>query len=266
MLRVGSGGAGMSDRMSGRVVVVTGAGSGIGEAVCARFAQEGANVVATTRTRDHLERTLERLRASGRQTVGLALDVTDRGSIPSVVADVVRRFGRIDVVCANAGIELPRSPAIQEVTDEEWDEVIAVNVTGTFLVARECVPHIPDGGAIVTIGSINSFVAWPNDVPYTTSKGAVLLLTRALALDVAPHRIRVNCVCPGIIDTPMTRAFIDQAADPAATIAEYESAAPLHRMGTAEEVANAVFFLASEEASFITGSALLVDGGTTAKA
>src|SRR4030095_10731223 len=131
---------------------------------------------------------------------------------------------------------------------------------------RECVPHIPDGGAIVTIGSINSFVAWPNDVPYTTSKGAVLLLTRALALDVAPHRIRVNCVCPGIIDTPMTRAFIDQAADPAATIAEYESAAPLHRMGTAAEVDKAVFFLASEEASFITGSALLVDGGTTAKA
>jgi NAD(P)-dependent dehydrogenase (short-subunit alcohol dehydrogenase family) len=129
---------------------------------------------------------------------------------------------------------------------------------------RACVPHIPDGGAIVTIGSINALVAWPNDLPYTTSKGAVLQFTRALALDLAPRRIRANCVCPGVIDTPMTRAFIETATDPAGLAREYERVAPLERMGSADEVASAVFYLASDEASFITGSALVVDGGATA--
>ena len=139
-----------------------------------------------------------------------------------------------------------------------------IPISERFFGGNAAIPFIPDGGAVVTIGSINSFVGWPNDLPYTTSKGAVLQFTRALALDLAPRRIRANCVCPGIIDTPLTRAFIDAAPDPDDVVEEYEAAAPLGRMGTAEEVANAALFLASDEASFITGSALLVDGGTTA--
>ena len=256
----------MSGRLADRVVLVTGGGSGIGEAICVRFAHEGGEVVVTTRDPDHLARSVERVAAvADRAPLGLRMDVTDTASVAGAVDAVVERFGRIDVLCANAGVDLPRAPAIQDVTDDEWHRVMAVNVTGTFLVTRACVPHIPDGGAVVTIGSINSFVAWPNDLPYTTSKGAVLQFTRALALDLAPRRIRANCVCPGVIDTPLTRAFIDAAPDPDQVVREYEMVSPLERMGTADEVANAAVFLASDEASFITGSALIVDGGATAR-
>jgi NAD(P)-dependent dehydrogenase (short-subunit alcohol dehydrogenase family) len=252
--------------LADRVVLVTGGGSGIGEAICVRFAHEGGEVVVTTRDPDHLARSVERVAAvADRAPLGLRMDVTDAASVAGAVDAVVERFGRIDVLCANAGVDLPRAPAIQDVTDDEWHRVMAVNVTGTFLVTRACVPHIPDGGAVVTIGSINSFVAWPNDLPYTTSKGAVLQFTRALALDLAPRRIRANCVCPGVIDTPLTRAFIDAAPDRDEVVREYEMISPLERMGTAEEVANAAVFLASDEASFITGSALIVDGGATAR-
>jgi NAD(P)-dependent dehydrogenase (short-subunit alcohol dehydrogenase family) len=257
----------MSRRLAARVALVTGAGSGIGEAICVRFAQEGSEVVVTSRSPEHVDRCIERVAAAAEhRPLGLELDVAERASVEAAVAATIDRFGRIDVLCANAGMELPAAPAIWDVTDEDWDRVMAVNVTGMFLVTRACVPHIPDGGSVVTIGSINSLVAWPNDLPYTTSKGAVLQFTRALALDLAPRGIRANCVCPGIIDTPFTRAFIDAAPDPAEVTREYEAAAPLGRMGTAEEVANATLFLASDEASFITGSALIVDGGATAVA
>ena len=255
----------MSDRLAGKVALVTGAGSGIGEAICIRFAQEGADVVVTTRDQEHLKRTLRRVEdVTGSEPLGVEMDVAERDSVAAAVDAATERFGRIDVLCANAGIDLPYAPAIGDVTDDEWGRVMAVNVNGTFLVTRAVVAHMPDGGAVVTIGSINSFVGWPNNVPYTTSKGAVLQFTRALALDLAPRRIRANCVCPGIIDTPLTRSFIDAADDPEAVVREYDAVAPLGRMGTAEEVANAALFLASEEASFITGAALLVDGGTTA--
>jgi 3-oxoacyl-[acyl-carrier protein] reductase len=247
------------------VALVTGAGSGIGEGICVRFAEEEADVVVTTRDPEHLRRTLDVVReVAGREPLGIEMDVADSGSVTAGVAAAVERFGRIDILCANAGIDLPRGPSIGDVTDDEWNHVMAVNVTGTFLVTRAAVPHIPDGGAVVTIGSINSFVGWPDNVPYTTSKGAVLQFTRAVALDLAPRGIRSNCVCPGIIDTPLTRGFIDAAPDPEALVGEYDAVAPLGRMGTAAEVANAALFLASGEASFITGAALLVDGGTTA--
>jgi len=245
--------------LDGQIALVTGGGRGIGANIARELASAGARVAVSARTREQVE-------AVATEIGGLAVvgDVSDADSVDAMVREVESGLGPIDVLCANAGIELPRAPAIDDVTDDEWDRLMAVNVTGTFLVTRAAVPHIPDGGAVVTIGSINSFVGWPNDLPYTTSKAAVLGFTRALALDLAPRRIRANCVCPGIIDTPLTRAFIDAAPDPDDVVEEYEAAAPLGRMGTAEEVANAALFLASDEASFITGSALLVDGGTTA--
>lgn len=254
----------MSGRMQGKVAVVTGAGLGIGRAVCERLAEEGAEVIPTSRTEAHLAETVEAVaRITGREPLAFVMDVGDGDSIEAAIGEIGARRQRIDVVCNNAGIDLPGAPRADDVTDDDWEAVFRVNVAGMFKVCRSALRFMPEGGSIVNLGSINSFIAWPNNTPYTASKGAVLQFSRALALDVAARRIRVNCVCPGIIDTPLTRSFVELADDPDALIAEYEAVAPLARMGTAREVANCVLFLASDEASFVTGASLLVDGGTT---
>ena len=256
----------MSGRFGGKVALVTGAGTGIGRAVCVRLAEEGADVVVTSQTPAHMEATCRlAAEASGRDQLGIQLDVSDSDAVDAVVRQVVERFGRIDILSNNAGIELVHGPSVVETTDDEWERVFRVNVSGTFYACRASVPHIPDGASIVNMASINSFVAWENDAPYTATKGAVLQLTRALALELAPRQVRVNAVCPGVIDTPLTDAFLERAEDPEALRAEYAAVSPLNRMGTAREVANCVLFLASDEASFVTGSALVVDGATTAR-
>jgi NAD(P)-dependent dehydrogenase (short-subunit alcohol dehydrogenase family) len=256
----------VSGRVAGKVALVTGAGTGIGRAVCIRLAEEGAEVVVTSQTPAHLEETCRlAVEASGRDQLGLQLDVGDSEAVERVVGQVVERFGRIDVLSNNAGIELVHGPSLVETSDEEWERVFRVNVDGTFYACRSAIPHMPDGSSIVNMASINSFIAWENDAPYTATKGAVMQLTRALALELAPREIRVNAVCPGVIDTPLNDAFIEHAEDPAALRAEYAAASPFERMGTAREVANCVLFLASDESSFVSGSALLVDGATTAR-
>jgi NAD(P)-dependent dehydrogenase (short-subunit alcohol dehydrogenase family) len=256
----------VSGRVEGKVALVTGAGTGIGRAVCVRLAEEGAEVVVASQTPDHVGETCRlTAEASGREPLGLALDVGDSSAVDRVAAQVVERFGRIDVLSNNAGVELVHGPSVLETTDEEWERLFRVNVGGIFYVCRAAASHMPDGGSIVNMASINSFVAWENDAAYTATKGAVLQFSRALALDLAPRRIRVNAVCPGIIDTPLTDAFLERADDPESLRAEYAAVSPLNRMGTAREVANCVLFLASDEASFVTGSALVVDGATTAR-
>ena len=258
----------MSGRLEGRVAVVTGAGTGIGRATCVRLAEEGATVVVTSRTPANVEETCAEVeRAAGSRPLGIPLDVADSRAVDATFARVAEERGRIDVLVANAGIEIPpgasgTGPSLMDTTDEEWASVQRVNVDGMFYSCRAALRHMPDGGAIVTTGSINSFVAWENDGAYTTSKGAVLQLTRALALDVAPRNIRVNCICPGVIDTALTEQFLAAVDDPETLHAEYAAISPLGRTGQPHEIANCILFLASDEASFVTGAALIADGGT----
>jgi meso-butanediol dehydrogenase / (S,S)-butanediol dehydrogenase / diacetyl reductase len=255
----------MTRRVEGRVALVTGAGTGIGRAAAVRLAEEGAVVIATSRTLSHVDATCDEAEATGApRPESVALDVTDRAQVDEVVAGVAERHGRVDILIANAGVELPHAPSVEQTTDEEWQHLFEVNVTGVFRSCRAVLSVMPDGGSIVTVASMNSFVAWPNDAAYTATKGAVLQFTRALALETAARAIRVNAVCPGVIDTPLTRSFL--LGDDAAELeAEFAAVAPLNRMGTAREVADAILFLASNESTFVTGSALLVDGGTTAR-
>jgi NAD(P)-dependent dehydrogenase (short-subunit alcohol dehydrogenase family) len=256
----------MSGRVDGKVALVTGAGTGIGRAVCIRLAEEGAEVVVTSRTAGHVDETAAEVEAAcGRRPASDVLDMEDRAQIDRVVSEVAARYGRIDILSNNAGIDLVQAPAVWAVTDEEWERVFRVNMTGIFQVCRAAIPHMPEGGSIVNMASINSFIAWENDAPYTATKGALMQFTRGLALDVAPKGIRANCVCPGVIDTPLTELFLERADDPDALRASYAAVAPLNRMGTAREIANCVLFLASDESSFVTGTSLVADGGTIAR-
>lgn len=255
----------MSRRVQDRVALVTGAGAGIGRAAALRLAEEGAQVVVTSRTPANAEATCDEIRAAGlARPPSMALDVADGSRVTEVVAEVAGRFGRIDILVANAGVELAHAPSVEDTLDDEWAHLFDVNVGGIFRLCRASLPAMHTGGSIITVGSINSFIAWPNDAAYTATKGAVLQFTKALSLETADRGIRANCVCPGVIDTPLTRSFLT-GDDAEALEAEFAAVSPLGRMGTPREVANAILFLASDEASFITGSALLVDGGTTAR-
>lgn len=247
--------------LAGKIVVITGAGQGIGEAIAMRFAAEGSFVVAAHRNEAKGERLVSRLREAGGRGTFVRTDVTVEADIERLVEITSRERGQIDVLCNNAGVGLLRS--VVESSQEDYNHVMDVNVRGVFFACKHVLPGMLDRGtgAVVNIASVASFVGFRRDAAYCASKGAVLMLTRQLALDYAREGIRVNAVCPGFIDTPELRHYVDQQADRAAALAEVVSLHPVGRIGLPREVAATAAFLASDEASFMTGSALVVDGG-----
>lgn len=251
--------------LRGQVAFVTGAGSGIGRATTLRFAAEGARVAGFDR---NVEAARETAALAGGETLALSGDVTRTDDVAKALAECVRAFGHPTLLVNSAGT-VGGGGAIDAMSEEAWDGLFDVNVKGTFLCVRQVVPGMRAArrGAIVNLASTAGLVGSLALGGYSASKGAIVLMTRSLALSCAPDGVRVNCVCPGSIDTPMLQATFDTAASPEARadMAElYRSKQPLGRFGRPEEVAAAILFLASDEASFITGAALPVDGGRIA--
>lgn len=245
---------------NGEVVVVTGAASGIGQAAAELMHARGARVVIADINGEAAREVATTL---GPGALAVAVDVSDRDSVVSLVERTVERFGGIDVLCNNAGFGLRGTVAT---TDEaDWDRLMAVNLRGVFLCSKYAMPHlIASGrGRIVNTTSYTALVGIPDRAAYVASKGAISSLTRAMAIDHASENVRVNAVAPGTVSSPLIDRVIAAAADPVATRAEFNQRSPMNRMGEPSEIAEAIAWLASTRSTFATGSILTVDGGTS---
>ncbi|RKU05099.1 short-chain dehydrogenase [Burkholderia sp. Nafp2/4-1b] len=245
-------------RFENKVAIVTGGASGIGEATVRSFAREGAKVVIADLT-DKGARLAADIGENGGQALYIQTDVTKSESVQNLISRTVQAYGRVDIMFANAGIA--DDDRIEQLHESAWQKTIDINLTGVYLCDKYAIQqmHAQGGGVIVNCGSIHSHVGKSGVTAYAAAKGGVKLLTQTLAIDYGQHNIRVNAVCPGYIDTPLLKHLPD--AQKEALIALH----PIGRLGKAEEVANAVLFLASDEASFVNGASLMVDGGYTAQ-
>lgn len=245
---------------AGKVALVTGGAMGIGEAVAALLAERGAKVAILDRDAETAAKVADGLSARGLSARSFPTDVAKGGEVAASVAAVARAFGRIDVVSNNAGIQ--RYGTVETTTEAEWDEVINVNLKSVYLICHEAIPHLrKTKGAIVNMASVQSFATQKSVAAYTTGKHGLIGLTRSMALDFAADGIRVNAVAPGSVDTPMLRWAISLDANPEGLTRVIEKMHPLGRIASPREVAEAVAYLASPRASFVTGATLTVDGG-----
>jgi NAD(P)-dependent dehydrogenase (short-subunit alcohol dehydrogenase family) len=251
-------------RLAGKAAIVTGGGGGIGRATAVAFATEGARVTVVDINVDAAAQTVEQIRAAGGTAIAVQADVSGEADIAGVVSATVEAFGTVNVVFNNAGII--RRTTVEDITVDEWDRVFAVNVRSIYLMCRQVVPIMAaaGGGSIINTGSGWGLKGGGRAVSYCASKGAVVNLTRALAIDHGPQGIRVNSVNPGDVNTDMLRNEASQLHQDAQSFLAEAADRPLGRMGEPSEIAAAVVWLASDESSYVTGSALSVDGGGNA--
>ena len=247
-------------RLKDKICVVTGAGAGIGRAVAIEMAREGGRVAAADINLPAAQETAGLIEAAGGVARPVEVDVAEDGSVLDLAVTVLREFGDADVLVNNAAIQV--SKLIEDTSPEEWRRQMAVNVGGVFLCSRHFLPQLRrTRGAIVNMSSVNAFFVEPMCAGYCATKAAILAFTKALAIDHGREGIRVNCICPGYIDAGLAEAYFQAQPDPAAARAAAGKLHALGRVGRPEEVAKAAVFLASSDASFVTGSAVVVDGG-----
>jgi NAD(P)-dependent dehydrogenase (short-subunit alcohol dehydrogenase family) len=253
-------------KLKDKVAFVTGGGSGIGEAAAKLFAREGARVAILGRSEDKLEATIDRIRQEGGEAIAVQGDVSKYESVEKAIGDTVGKWGRLDVVFANAGINGVWAP-IEELKPEEWEKTIAINLSGTFYTIKAAVPHLKrQGGSVIVTSSVNGTRTFSNSgaTAYSSTKAAQVALTQMLALELAKDKIRVNVICPGAIETDIEehteRRDLEKAKEP---VEFPQGSIPLTRgkPGTADQVARLVLFLASDDSSHITGTPVWIDGG-----
>lgn len=253
----------MTGRLNGKVAFITGAGRGIGRAIARKMALEGAAVVIAEREAMAGQVAADALVADGYRVLAVPTDVTRESDVEQAITQSIDHFGRLDILVNNAGITF-RYEATR-MTEAEWHAAMDVDVKGVWLCCKHAIPHMQaqGGGAIVNIASVHARVTGPKYFPYGAAKAAVLGLTRSLALDYGPTNIRVNAICPGWVRSEAVEEWIQSQPDPVAYEARILSFQPLRRIGTPDEVANLVTFVASDEASYLTGAELVIDGGLT---
>jgi NAD(P)-dependent dehydrogenase (short-subunit alcohol dehydrogenase family) len=247
-------------RFQGRTVLITGAGSGIGRATAERFGTEGAAVVCADVNAKAAEETSAAIRNQGGEALGLGCDVSKAPSVAETFTKVIERYKRLDVLANVAGVGGFRR--LTETTLEDWNRTIGVNLTGTFLMCQKAISHILETkGAIINVASVAGLRSHPFSAAYCASKGGVVTMTKALAVEFGRKGVRINCVCPGGVETPMIQNFqLPEGASPKVL----DRIMPLGRMGQPHEVAATIAFLASDDALYINGSAIVVDGGMIA--
>jgi len=251
-------------KLENKVALITGGGTGIGRACCELFAAEGAAVVLAGRRVEALREAAGAVRSQGGRAFEQQCDVTRAADVQTAVRRAVAEFGGLNVVVNNAGYWMAASA--EETSEEEWDKVMDTNLKGAFLVSKAALPELrrAGGGAIINIGSILSLVGMKRRVAYTASKGGLAMLTKAMALDHAAEGIRINCICPGLVETPLAQQALAQFADPQAELARRVAGIPAGRAGKPEDVARLALFLASDDSSWMTGAVVPLDGGFTA--
>lgn len=256
-------------RLDKKIAFVTGAGSGIGEHIARLFAQQGAHIILADIRLDAAERVAGEIQAAGGSARARQLDVAEETQVRSAMEQVAATEGRLDILVNNAGISHVGN--ILETSLEDWERVMRVNARGVFLCAREAVRQMlaqsPTGGVIVNMSSVAATIGVDRRLPYCASKGAVLALTRSIAVDFVTQGIRCNAICPGTVQTPFVEGYLARhfAGHEDEARQELHARQPIGRMGQPDEIAYAALYLASDEAAFVTGSALVIDGGWTAK-
>lgn len=251
-------------QLAGKVTIVTGASAGIGRATAKLFAAQGAKIVLASRSQERLDRVAREISEEEGDCIAISTDVSEQHQVERMVQTTLEKYDRVDILVNNAGI-LPPPTLLAEMNERDWDRVFAVNTKSIYWIVRNAWPAMvrQGGGVIITTASVVAFRGVAEMAAYCASKAAIVMLTKVLALEGAPFGIRVNCVCPGFIDTPMNEWLGSLQPDREVWLNDMLDQIPLHRPGTPEEIARASLYLASSDSSYMTGQVLILDGGAS---